>query len=294
MHLLPRFEFHEPKDLAEACTLLSQLGADAKIIAGGTDLLVSMKQDSLCPKHLVSISRIPELFEIEPRDGTVAIGSHVIVAKLLELDLIHDKLPLLTKGAGVLGSPLVRNRATIGGNIVTARPAADLPSPLMALGAVIRLTSREGDREMPLEDFFVGPGETVIKPAEILTTIVVDEPPPHTGGDYIKLGHRQACEICITAGASMVTLDKPDGIIQDARVLLGAVAPTIIHAASAEEVLRGERPSPALFEKAAEEAAGKDAQPISDMRGSEAYRRAMVKVVVKRTLFNALKEAQAN
>ncbi len=124
----------------------------------------------------MGLAKIPGLSEVEPKKGGISIGAHLIVEKLVEFDLIRKKLPILSKAASVLGSPLVRNRATIGGNIVTARPAADLPPPLIAMGARVKLRSKRQEREISLDKFFKGPGQTIIKPGEILTKIVIDEP----------------------------------------------------------------------------------------------------------------------
>ncbi|MBP8625268.1 MAG: xanthine dehydrogenase family protein subunit M [Syntrophorhabdales bacterium] len=291
MFLLPRFDYEEPKDLSEACRIMADLNGNGKIIAGGTDLLVNMKKGLLSPGCLVSIGKIPGLSEIEPQNGSISIGSNLIVAKLTEFELIKKRYPILYESAAVLGSPLIRNRATIGGNIVTARPAADMPPSLIALGARIRLKNKRGEREVELDKFFKGPGETTIKKDEILTRIIVNEPPPFSGGSYLKLGHRRALEIAIVAVASFITLDKPDGIIKDAKIILSSVAPTAIHAVSAEGALIGERPTSSLIEKVAS-LASQDCSPIDDIRGSARYRCAMVEVLTKRTLMAALKQAQ--
>ncbi len=291
MLLLPRFDYEEPKDLSEACKIIAGLKGNGKVLAGGTDLLVNMKKGLVFPKCLVSIGKIPGLSEIEPQNGSISIGSNLIVAKLTEFDLIKKRYPILYESAASLGSPLIRNRATIGGNIVTARPAADLPPSLMALGARINLKNKKGERELKLEESFKGPGETVIKKDEILTSIIIDEPPPFSGGNYIKLGHRRALEIAIVAVASFITLDKPDGIIKDAKIVLSAVAPTAIHAVSAEGALIGEKPTGKLIEKAAS-IASQECSPIDDIRGGAEYRCAMVEVLTKRTLTAALKQAK--
>lgn len=288
MLILPKFVFHEPRDISEACKMISELNGSSKIIAGGTDILVNMKKGLLSPKYLVSVAKIAGMSEIEPGNGTISIGAHLIVAKLAEFDIIRTKLPSLAKAASVLGSPLIRNRATIGGNIVTARPAADLPPALMAVGAKVELKSKKGRREVGLDEFFLGPGKTVIRPDEILTKIIINELPPFTGGDYMKLGHRKALEIAIVAVASRITLDKPQGIIKSARIILSAVAPQAIHAISAEKVLMNEKPTEKLIERAAA-LAMQDCRPITDLRGGAEYRKEIVKVLVKRTLANAVK-----
>lgn len=287
MHLLPKFDFYEPDSVAEACKILAETKTEGKIIAGGTDIMVNMKKGLLSPKYLVSLAKIPGMSSIEPITGGIVIGPNLIVAKLIEFDLMRKKFNLLSKAASVLGSPLIRNRATIGGNIVTARPAADLPPPLIAMGARVVLMKKGKEREIPLEDFFVGPGQTKIKPTEILAKIIVDDPPPFTGWDYIKLMHRNALEIAIVAVAVRITLDSPDGIIKDARVILSAVAAKAIHAVSAEKILIGEKPTEKLFKQAAS-LASTDCTPITDIRGGAEYRCAMVEALTKRALSAAL------
>jgi carbon-monoxide dehydrogenase medium subunit len=289
MLLLPKFDYHEPGNMQIALALLSSLKSNAKIIAGGTDILVNMKKGIITPKYLISLSKIKDLFVLEPRKKGVAIGSHVIASDLAGSDFLWRKFPVIAKAASVLGSPLIRNRATIGGNIVTARPAADLPPALMAVGAKVELKSKKGKREINIDEFFLGPGKTVIRPDEILTRIIVNELPPFTGSDYIKLGHRKTLEIAIVAVASRITLDKPQGIIKNARVILSAVAPLAIHAVSAERILINEKPTEKVIERAAT-LAMQDCKPITDIRGGAEYRKEIVKVLVKRTLMNAVKE----
>jgi carbon-monoxide dehydrogenase medium subunit len=288
MLLLPKFDYHEPESMKSAFALLSGLKANAKIIAGGTDVLVNMKKGLISPKYLISLAKMEELFVLEPRKKSTAIGSHVIVSELAESAFLWKNFPVIAKAASVLGSPLIRNRATIGGNIVTARPAADLPPALMAVGAKVELKSKKGRREVGIDEFFLGPGKTVIRPDEILTKIIVNELPPFTGGDYIKLGHRKALEIAIVAVASRITLDKPQGVIRNARIILSAVAPQAIHAVSAERILINEKPTEKLIERAAT-LAMQDCRPITDIRGGEEYRKEIVKVLVKRTLVNAVR-----
>jgi carbon-monoxide dehydrogenase medium subunit len=159
------------------------------------------------------------------------------------------------------------------------------------MGAKVKLESAKGAREVALDDFFTGPGATVMKPDEILSRIIVTEMPPFTGNDYIKLGHRKALEIAIAAVASRITLDGPNGTIKEARIILSSVAPKAIHAVSAEKALIGEKPTEALVKKAAQ-LAGTDCSPITDIRGGAGYRCAMIEVLTKRTLLAAIKEAQ--
>ena len=291
MLLLPKFDYEEPGSMPEALRIFAELKRRAKVIAGGTDILVNMKKGVISPECLVSLRRIDILRVVDAKKSAVEIGSHVTVSELASSGTITRLLPALAAAAASLGSPLIRNRATIGGNIVTARPAADLPPALMVLGAKVELKGKGKKRMVLLDEFFRGPGSTVMDDDEILTKIVIPGAPPFSGADYMKLGHRAALEIAIVAVASRITLDKPDGSIKDARVVLSAVAPKAIHAVCAERMLIGERPSNDLFAEAAKLAMN-DSSPIDDMRGGAAYRREMVGVLTQRTLAGALSAAR--
>ncbi|MBL7212184.1 MAG: xanthine dehydrogenase family protein subunit M [Desulfobacteraceae bacterium] len=290
--LLPKFDFYEPLNMEEACQVMSGLGSRAKLLAGGTDLIVNMKRGTLSPGHVVSLSRINDLKGVTFTKGRIRIGACVTAAELCESEEIKTLFRALQQGASDLGSPLIRNLATIAGNLVSARPAADLPPPLMAYDAKVVLMKESGEREIPLEDFFTGPGETMIEPDEIVKEILVEKPRDCSGAGYIKLGVRKALEISLVNVAAFVSLDDPDGAIQSARVVLGAVAPTPMRAHSAEKVLLGEKPGEALFVRAGE-AAAEDSKPIDDFRAGAEYRRAMVQVLTRRTLDLALNEARS-
>ncbi len=190
----------------------------------------------------------------------IIIGGRYTVAELAVDTLVEEKLGALRAGAKALGSPLVRNRATIGGNIGSARPAADLPPSLIAYGATAMLESSSGKREIPLGQFFKGPGFTEIGPHEVLTEIRVSVPCPGEGAGYINLGVRKAQDCNIVNVASFIALDEKDGTIKKARIVMGSVGPTPLRAASAEAVLLGQKPDQALFIKAGE-AARQDCTP---------------------------------
>ena len=187
---------------------------------------------------------------------------------------------------------MVRNRATIGGNLVNARPAADLPPACMVLDASLKLKSASGEREVPVNEFFRGPGETVIEPHEMLVSIHVETPPPWSGGSYIKLGARKTLEISMVNVATMLILESADGPIVAAKIALGAVAPTPVRAFAAEELLVGEMPSEALFQHAGEVGVGM-CSPITDHRGTLEYRCMMIEVLTRRSLGLALERAKA-
>lgn len=290
--LLPRFDYHEPGSVAEACELLSQFKGKGKVLAGGTDLLVNLKKKVFTTANVISVGKLTDLKGVEKKDGRVRIGARENVADLAENALVKQTFAALASGAGWLGSPLVRNLATIAGNVVSARPAADLPPSLIAYGAEAMLQKTGGERTVPVESLFTGPGATILAPDELLTALILPAPLPNSGAGYQKLGVREALEISLVNVAAFIALDGPDGPIKAARVVLGSVGPTPIRAPSAENALIGEKPSEALFEKAANAASG-DSRPIDDFRGSAAYRRAMVGVLTKRALDAALEDARA-
>jgi carbon-monoxide dehydrogenase medium subunit len=252
-----------------------------------------MRRRTVAPEHVVSLGRIKELCGIELSNGMLTIGACCTVASLAESSVVASRFQALGEGALSLGSPLVRNLATAGGNLVTARPAADLPPPLMAHGASVTLQSSQEQRVVPLDQFFAGPGRTAMKPPEVLRNILIEASPPFSGSSYIKLGTRRALEISIVSVASFLALDHPGGRIQSARIVLGAVAPVPLRARDTESLLIGEIPSQALFAKAGETAAG-ESKPIDDHRGTAGYRRDMVGVLTQKTLQMALERANAS
>jgi len=289
--VLPKFEYHDPSTLDEACQIMAELKEKARPLAGGTDLLVNMRRGTVSPEHVVSLGRIEELRGIYPSNGQLRLGACLTAAEIGQSKEVNDLINPLRSGANSLGSPLIRNLATIGGNLVTARPAADLPPPLMAYGASVVLKNSSGKRAVSLDNFFRGPGQTVMEPDELLTEITVETPPPYSGGGYIKLGARKTLITSIVNVAAFLSLDDRDGTITSARVVLGAVAPVPMRATSSEQVLLGEKPTDALFLRAGEAAAG-DSKPIDDFRGSAEYRRAMVEVLTRRALNMALRKAK--
>jgi CO/xanthine dehydrogenase FAD-binding subunit len=291
--LLPKFEYHEPSTLEEALRLLSEMGGNAKLLAGGTDVLVRMKLKVDRPSHVISLARVPGLSEVIPRDKHgVTVGAGVTAATLSRHELIRDRFTPLALAAGRLGAPMIRNRATIGGNLVNARPAADLSPACMVLDAELNLKSATGERSVLVNEFFRGPGQTLIEPNELLVSIDMETPSPWTGGSYIKLGARKALEISMVNVAALVTLQSPDGVITDARIALGAVAPTPVRAVGAEEILIGQKPSEELFQKAGEIGVGL-CSPITDHRGTMEYRCMMIEVLTKRALGLAVEQACA-
>jgi carbon-monoxide dehydrogenase medium subunit len=279
---MKRFEYFEPATLAEASSLLARYGARAQPLAGGTDLLVELKEQLRRAECVVNIKRIPGIdrLSFDPQAG-LRFGA-LVTARALEVSaVIREKYPSLLQAVRELGSIQVRNRATIVGNVCRASPSADTLPPLIADGAMVSIHGGQGRRSLPLEDFFTGPGKTVLQPDELVTEIVVPAPAPRTGKVYIKHGRRKAMELA-TVGVA-VTLTEGS----DVRIVLGAVAPTPIRAKKAEALLRGRTIDGALIERAAQ-AAVEESRPISNVRASAEYRREMVRVLTRRALMQAM------
>jgi CO/xanthine dehydrogenase FAD-binding subunit len=286
--LIPRFNYHRPSTLKEACEIKGEFKNKAMFLAGGTDIIVNLKRGVISPEKLISLNGIEEmrLHSVDGKNGQTRIAACGTVSSLIKEKFLLPYSALIT-GMESLGSPLIRNMATIGGNLVTARPAADLSPSLMAYNGKAILTSVSGKREVLMDDFFLGPGKTALNDYEILSEIILDNPSSYSGSAYIKLGTRKALEISLVNVAAFLTLEKPDGPITGARIVMGAVGPIPLRARTAEDMLIGERPGSALFAETGK-AAAKDSSPIDDFRGTAEYRRDMVKVLTERALKKAL------
>lgn len=291
--ILPSFEFIEPTSVKQVCSALHQSTGKAKVIAGGTDLLVNMKKKLIKPEAIISLAKISRLKEISYSDGNgLKMGSLVTMTELAESRVVVDKFPALAKAASKLGSPQIRNRATIGGNICSARPAADTLGPLIGYGAKVKLVGAQGERPVLLEEFFTGPGETILGPSEILTEILIKPPIPDTYSNYVKFGVRKAMEIAIVSVTSVITLDPGNGRCKEARIVLGAVAPMFIRCPESEEVLVGNRITEDLAAQVGTLAA-QSCWPISDIRGSAEYRRMLVESLTRRTILEVSQTKKA-
>jgi aerobic carbon-monoxide dehydrogenase medium subunit len=285
--ILPRFDLEEPATINEVCQIL-QKQEKARVIAGGTDLLVNMKKKVITPEVVVSLSTVPGLNSIDySPDKGVTIGSMVRISDITNSPEIKARYPGLADSGGKLGSPQIRNRATIGGNICSARPAADMAGPLTAYGAVAVIATPNGMREQPIEKLYKGPGQTTLGKGEFLVAFKIKTPEKNTGICYIKYGIRHAMEIALVSVTSLVVIDK--NICRSAKVVLGAVAPTFIHCPKTEEFLNGKELSEAVAEQAGEMASG-ECSPITDIRASADYRRQLVHVLTKRSLLQASKQ----
>jgi carbon-monoxide dehydrogenase medium subunit len=287
--ILPDFELHRPETLKEACALLKKLGGTARVIAGGTDLLVDLKRGLTGVTHLVSLRRIEELRAIiKDPDGTLRLGPMVTPNEIGASPIVRESHLALSEAALTMAAYQIRNRATLGGNLVSAVPSADLPPTLIAMGAWLLISGDGGRREVALEDFFVGPRETVLGEEEILAQIVVPPPKPGTGAFYIKHSLRDASALAVVGVAALLRMKGDE--CQDARIVLGAVAPTPLLTERAGAALKGAKPDDDAIAKAARLAA-EEARPISDLRGSADYRRTLTEVLADRALHTALDRA---
>jgi carbon-monoxide dehydrogenase medium subunit len=278
------FEYHSPTSLAEAIDLLGHYGDDAKLLAGGHSLIPLMKLRLAQPAHLVDLNSVPGLDYIREEQGYLRIGALTREVDVEYSALILDRYPLIADTARVVGDPLVRNMATLGGNLAHGDPANDHPATMLALRAAVAIQGPNGERVEPVDDLFVGLLTTLLEPDEILTEIRIPVPPPRSAGAYIKL-ERKVGDYAIAAVAVQITL-SPDNSVTQAGIGLTAVGLTPIRAAAAERFLIGKQLDKAALQAAGERAAAA-ADPSSDLRGSAEYKRAMVAELTQRALMKA-------
>lgn len=284
------FEYFEPSTVSEATSLLAKYKEEAKIIAGGTDLLVEMKQDNIRPKYIINIKTIPGLDYIiyDAKEG-LRIGALTTIRALEKSSELRRRYPVISQVASHFGNIPVRNVATLGGNLCNAVPSADTAPALIGLSARARMVGTDRERIIPLEDFFTGLGSTVLKTGEMLVEIQVPVPPANTKGVYLKYAIRGKSDLPVVGVAVVVTLEPEDKVCKDIKIVLGNVAPTPMRARSAEEIIRGKRIDEAVINSCAQ-AASDEAHPRpGSIRASAEYKKAMVKVFTKQ----AIKEAVA-
>jgi CO/xanthine dehydrogenase FAD-binding subunit len=274
-------EYLRPKSMDEAISLSQRYREKARYIAGGTDVIVKIKDRQIRPEYLISLRGIPGLDQITYQEGELRIGA-LATHRALELSAVVRKhFPILTDAVGNIGSVQIRNVATLGGNIVNAVPSADGATPLIALGAKIRLAGPKGERTMALEDFFVGPGQTVLQQGEILCEFIVPRLPPRTGGAYCKHMRRAAMELPILGVSVLLSLAEDMQTCVEARIGLGVMAPTPMRAKKAEAILKGKKLTDDILEEAGNVAAS-ESKPRDTARGEAWYRREMVEVLIPR------------
>ena len=279
-------EMYQPTSVQEASQLMKENGPGGRFLAGGTDLVIAMKEKGLVPKYVVDLKRIPGLTGIrENSDGSIAIGALTTMREIETSPLITSKFPFLAQSAAEVGSIQIRNRATVGGNMANATPSADVAPSLITLNAIAKIVGADGERSVPLETFFRGPGQTIMSADEILTDITIPKTSPRLVGEYIKFSPREMMDLAYV-GVAVAYTRSAQQRCEGVRIVLGAVAPTPIRARRAEAAVEGQILTEPLAEKAGEIAA-EESKPISDVRSSADYRRAMVGAMTKRALLNA-------
>jgi len=273
--------YYTPTSVEEALRLLADHGSDARLIAGGTDLLIELERGIRRAPVLIDISRVPGLDGIALEDGALRIGPLVTHNRLVASQIVGERAEVLAQAAWTVGAPAIRNRGTLGGNLITASPANDTIPALWALGAHLVLRSVRGERTVPIAEFYKGVRQVDLAPDEMLVEVRVPPMRPDERGVFLKLGLRQALAISLVNTAVVVRLEE--GRVTRARIALGSVAPTVIRAPEAEGVLVGGPLSEEQVERAADLAA-RAAVPIDDIRAGAEYRRRMVRVLVRRAL----------
>jgi carbon-monoxide dehydrogenase medium subunit len=282
------FDYHAPGSVGEATKLLTRLGEDAKVLSGGQSLIPLMKLRLAAPKHLVDINGISGLAEIRESDGVLRIGALARESDLEESDLIRTRYPLLFDTSKVIADPVVRNLATVAGNLAHGDPANDHPATMLALGAEVVAAGPSGERRIPIASFFTGPFATALKGDEILVEIRVPSPGPRSAGAYVKL-ERKVGDFATAAVAVQIDLDG-HGVCTRAGIGLTNAGSTPIKATAAEAILQGKRLDDATIKRAAEVAA-QAAQPSADLRGSAEYKKDLIRVLTARALRKAVERA---
>ena len=281
----------EPRSVEEAISLLVKYEDKAKVISGGTDLLVQMKHNIPLADYLINVSKVRDLDYIKyDQTNGLKIGALANVGSVANSPLIQEKFNVLAQGASLLGTPAIRNQATIGGNLCNAAPSADIVPPLIVLGAVAKFVGKEGEKTVPVENFFTGPGVTILEPYQLLIEIQISTQQLLSGGAYLKQTRGRGADLAVVGVAALVVMEAE--ILKDVKIGLGAVAPTPIRAKKAEAILRGMKLNDKLLEESAQ-AASYESKPIDDIRSSADYRRKLVAILTKRAVLQAVQKAQS-
>ncbi len=280
---LPRFEYFRPESFEEAIGILREHQGNIRPLAGGTDLLIAMKEKGAVWENVLDLKGIPDCNFIREADGQIEIGSLATIRSVETSPRILEKIPLLAAAAATIGSVQIRNKATIGGNVCNAAPSADTAPALLCLGAVAEIIDESSIKKIPLEVFFLGPGKTILKDSALLKKIIIPLMPRNSAGIYFKESPRRAMDLAVVGVSCLMTLDSDKKKCVDCRIALGAVAPTPIRAKKAERPMMNRQITEKQIAAAGETASG-ECSPISDVRGSAQFRREMVKVFVRKGL----------
>ncbi len=280
---MPRFNFHRPGTMEEALDLVSRFRASVKVMCGGTDLVPKMRAGVAVAENVVSLTRVPGLSTISYRDDDgLVIGGTARISDVARHPDVRRHYPALAYACDKMATVQIRNMGTVAGNLANAAPSADTAAPLLAYGASLVLVERGGRRQVPLEDFFTGPGLTVAEPMEIIEAIRVPAPPLRSGSAYLRVSARSKVDIAAVGVAAALNLDL-EGRVIGVRIALAAVGPTPLRARQAEDMLMEQIPDHDLLARAGA-ACVRTAKPIDDVRASANFRRAMVQTLAQRVL----------
>ena len=285
--MLPELEYVRPASLSEALTALRDFPGRSYALAGGTDLLISLRNRRLeAPLRLVDVSRLPELCQIREENGTVVLGGCVTHSRLVNSPVVQQYLPVLAEAAAAIGSEQIRNRGTLGGNLCNASPCADTAPALLVLNAEVEIASTEGGRRLSLADFLQAPYRTALQPGELLVSVHCEKLPEDAGCAFLKLGRRSAMSIARINVAAVLGFGDY-GEIADARLAAGSIMPRTARLHSAEKTMMGETPSDELF-RAVGDFVAKEMIATAGRRWSTPYKKKVVPVLVQRVLSKAL------
>jgi CO/xanthine dehydrogenase FAD-binding subunit len=290
---LPRFDYVGPRSLADACAAIAGTSRDeVMLLAGGTDAILQMRRRERTPRRVAGLKGVAELdFVREDADG-LAIGAMTALETLLSDPIVRERYDVLSETVAQIGGRELRNVATIGGNIAGALPCADLPPPLIALGARIKLASERGDRWLSLEEFFPEFGRTVARDDELLAEIRLPAPAPNSAGAYLKFHDRQSMDMTVVGASAFVVWDAERRTLADVRLAYASAAPTVFRARGAEAVLRGRAPTEEAIEQAAQTACG-ESSPRTSWRANGAYRMDLIKALTRRAIRRACEKARS-
>ena len=285
------FQYHTPNSLEEAFALLEEYGDDARVIAGGTALVLFMKQRLVQPEHLLGLQKIPGLDAITVNSEGVHMGAMCTHRTVETSPVLQEIAPLLGETYRHVATPRIRNMATVGGGLVHADPNLDPPPSLIVLGAMVVLASSSGERTLPVEEFFLDYYETAIQPGEIVTGVRIPHVPSNSGAAFMKFLPRTADDYATVSVAVSLTLGGDGDTCEDVKIALGSVGVTPIRAIETEAALRGRTMTPQLMRQAVKVVEG-EVDPLDDFRGSANYKRQMAQVFARRALEQALRQAR--
>ncbi len=288
---LPRFEYFAAQSVAAVCSALAECPDETRLLAGGTDLILQMRRREVMPRYIIGLKNLPELAWIRSTNDACALGAMTALSAIESSAPMLQQYDFVAEAAAEMGSPEIRLVATIGGNLSSALPCSDLAPPLLVLEAVLKLRSVRGERWVALDDFFLGPAQTVMEPDEILEEIQPPCRPPRSGGAYVKFHDRHAMDMTVAGIAAFVILESGSEMVQDARIALATGGPIPLRVRRAEAVLKGQP----LTEKTIEEAAtlaSEEARPRTSWRANREFRLELIQVLTRRALREAWKKAR--